>query len=536
MPFVQGAGEIGKVLQDRGEQLIQEYDTTKAMGAYNKLREESRGKVTELLQREGSSAQGVQTEYEEWYEKTNGNIQSIDLTVSRQREIFQDLAEKRRQSDLDELAGHEARQHQAYKKEVVEGMGETLEIDIRGHAFDDAKQDEMIDDYFTQLDRLYPGHDLTAVKAQSLQKYRLIIGQQLTEQNPEYAEEWIEKHKKQLGEHYLTLKSKLKNQGRQNRVDSAIGVLQNEFGSNHEAALVQVASQKNWKKYGLKNNDEAEEVRQYIRSMITDRDRAEAKGEDQKQKTINDTQLQILVEFYDPETERTIDIHEEARNGNVTANFYKFINSLEAKESVEDNWEVHAEIYETAESGDFDTAKKMISKAVENGNIKGTTAIQLSKTVTDTRYGRAARSILSSLDPAGPFDRYAQDKQLRKPEAMNSFYTIVRETGRPPEDVAMEIINRSTAHLRRSVNNIPMPRLLKVPSGMSVSEAKRNIDVLGATMEATEAFYRAGRIGEKEYLLEMKNLRALIDNARSAQAMEDSAGELEEAMKKLVVD
>jgi hypothetical protein len=66
---------------------------------------------------------------------------------------------QRRAGDLDRLAGHEVTQHKMYKGEVIKGLANVTERDIRTSAFDDAKMDGMIGNYFQAVDGLFPGHE-----------------------------------------------------------------------------------------------------------------------------------------------------------------------------------------------------------------------------------------------------------------------------------------------------------------------------------------------------------------------------------------
>jgi hypothetical protein len=529
-PGVGALDKLGQVFRKRGEDLLQEYDTTRAMGAYSKLRDASRDKVNELLQREGASAQGIQTEYDEWHKKESGRIETDSLNVSRQRDMYSKLSARTRSADLDSLATHEARQHKAYKKEVTDGMFVILERDMPAVAFDDAKQDEMINDYFNSLDQLYPGHDLTVTKAGALQVFRVAAAKELISQNPEYAKTWLKSHKTELGDQYNVLMKSMEAQDAKNREDAATAILFNKHGENYAAAAAEILNPNNWKKFKI-GGAEASKIALYFRTMISDRDRLEESQRSAYERQVKENDRAVILSWADDDVTNDIDVTDPKIRNTVSESLIKLQASRRKTEVEEDNWIVLDERREASMRGTLKIQDVIAD--VERGDMQAKTASALVKNDRNEEYKRGRHKLITALKPSEQ-DRRFQDKNLKMVEAEKSFEAKLA-SGLSPGEAADDVIAAYTGNIRRHARTLAKPKYL-TKEVLRRSLAENRIDELNEVEQATARAFAAGLMSPNEYQEEMRLIERHKDVARQQQQIEDSEDQekLKKAFKKNV--
>lgn len=217
--------QVGKVLQIRGEQLVKEYDTVKALSAYSDFSDSSMSRVKELTKLESGNAEGVQNIYKEWYGKQVGDF-SNGLNSQPQQLMFKDMADRRRETDLNTLARHEATQYKVQKKETLDRVATNADSDIRAAVAEGLKTpipdftnvDQKIEAFMVGLKEMFPGHDLVALEAKYTQLFRVAQMEEMMEINPQVARDYLETYKDDLSfvengilkDAYPALKSKLK--------------------------------------------------------------------------------------------------------------------------------------------------------------------------------------------------------------------------------------------------------------------------------------------------------------------------------------
>lgn len=531
LPFVGATSETGRMMQARGEQLLKEYDETRALGAYNKLREMSRGKVAELLQREGKNAQGAQQEFGDWYRKAFDDVAKNELNVHSQRETYQRISDQRKQGDLDQLAHHEATQHTAYKKQVITGMGETVERDIRNTAFDQQQSDAMIFDHFTAMEQLYPGRDLSADKMASLQRFRVAQAEELIDKDEKYAAKWLEEKyydkdgkeadsiKNQLGEKYYTIKDRLEKQGKSNRMEAAYTVLVNEFGGNHYKASAYVNNPANWTKLGGIKYEEAKELDNRLTGLARDREQIEDRGRKLHDEAVKQNDLKVLIALGDPNVKDKPNVFELGRQRLVSDNLIRW--HIQKRESPEaDNWETVVAINEIVNIGE--DATEDLKTAVVKGLISQKTAATIGKHMKDEEYKRAAAQMDRALKPS-EFDKWSKDKNLRHAESYELFWGKMA-SGKKPLDAANEVIEQYLGTMNRSAKMLGRPRNLQ--------GAVDDVDALKEAKQLTVQDLQTGRISAEEYKAEMNRIEKLEDNARDNAQAAEAKGELSELLKK----
>jgi len=228
--------EVGKVLQVRGKQLTGEYDTVKAVGAFNAFSDSSREMVKGLLKLESGAAEGAQGAYKEWYGKNQNEFTGM-LNSQPQQAMYKQLADRKRETDLNHLARHEATQYKIQKKEALDGHATNADLAIREATTEALKTpgkdfmaaDMVIEDFLTNLESMFPGHDLKALRAKYTQTLRIAQMEEMMEVDPQTAREMLEKYKDDLSfvengilkDAYPALKSKLKEEVFKDDVDRA---------------------------------------------------------------------------------------------------------------------------------------------------------------------------------------------------------------------------------------------------------------------------------------------------------------------------
>ena len=260
--------EVGKVLQIRGKQLSDEYDTVKAVSAFNAFSDSSREMVQGLLKLESGAAEGAQNAYKEWYVKNQNNFTGM-LNSQPQQALFKQMADRRRETDLNHLARHEATQYRIYKKETLDGNATSADLAIREAVVETLKTpgkdftaaDTVIEDFKNNLELMFPGHDLKSLNAKYTQLLRIAQIEEMMEVDPQSAREYIEKKeiKDQLSfvengilkDAYPALKAKLKVEESRDNIDKAYHALAARFPTDPGKAIKAMYDEKIMKEFGL---------------------------------------------------------------------------------------------------------------------------------------------------------------------------------------------------------------------------------------------------------------------------------------------
>ena len=531
MPFANEVQRTGQMLEQRGAQLIQEYDTTRAYTAFNELREKSRGKLAELQAREGLAAQGAQKEYTEFYRKATEDVAKSSINAFSQRQLFDRLSKSHEAGDLDGLARHEAVQHKKYKVTVVDGYVATVERDIRAAVNDDAKMDGMIygqteaDGSVTPglwgaIDALGEGLDRTTEKLAATQSARYAAMDELINTNPARATIKLEDWKNELGEKYAPLKKRLEAQTQETMLGTVFGALNGRFGSNHEAKIAFVNNEKNWAQFGAGfGYKEAKELDSRFSGMAADRERAINAGEaalDREQKRNASAVLQSL---YNPDAPK-VDYHDLHRRRLIDNATYEHAIKAQDSTVIDNPWAVSS-LHDQIERGvDVTTA---IREAVDNGSLSSKSAATISKHSTDEKSKRAMTYIDRALKPSDA-DKWSPDKHLKYADATRLYYAKIAG-GMDYEQAAAEVVKGYIDGVRRTVRTLPTPEGL-------TNDQKTDLDALEAHKKALAEKFRANRLTPEVYREQMKAVDSLIKIAVDSQQADEMDSELELLRKK----
>lgn len=517
-PFAQSISQVGRMLQHRGEQIVAEYDSTKAYSAFTNLRDKSRVKMTELLSREGSAAMGVQDEYSQWYAKERGKIDNDQLTVGAQRDLYGRLADHARMGDLNSLAGHEAQQQRVFKKQTIDGLTGVLERDIRNSAFDDGAMDSQIAAYFDAMDRMYPGSDKTADKLGALQVFRSSAMKELIDKNPKYAAEKLEQWKPDLGDKYDVFKKQLEGAAADDKLSAVYGELQSRFGSNHERAMSFLAIPANQKAMGLSFKD-VNQLHSRFSQLLADRERSERIAEHNVEQIQKQNANAVLQSLYNPNAPK-VDVHELHKRRLISDSTYE--TAIKARESTTvDNPYVISELHDLAERG-VDISGRILDE-VNNGNLSERSAASIGKHVTDEKSKRAMQYIDRALKPSAA-DQWSPDKHVKYADATRMYYALV-QSGMDYEQAAYQVVKSYVDGVRRTWKQLP------TPEGLSPEDKK---DILSLQKARERLIQERATMAPGVYRERMNSIDALLKLAREAEAADDTNSELNDLLKKRI--
>jgi hypothetical protein len=519
-PYANAVSNVGSMLQQRGEQILAEYDTTKAYSAFNQLRDQARVRLTDLLSRESSSALGIQSEYENWERKARSEVTKENLDAQSQISLFERLAEQHRSADLNNLAAHEAQQHRVFKKQTIDGLSEVLVRDIRSAAFDDATMNGMIGDYFGAVDKLYPGSDKTAEKLAALEVFRVSAMNELIDKNPKYAEKKLEEWKPDLGDKYDILKKRLEAQRTDDKMTVAYSQLFNQFGKNYEAAMSFLAVPKNQEKIGL-DFKEINAMHNRFSQLLSDRERSERIGRDNLEQQQKITAGAVLQSLYNPSAPK-LDVHALHRDRKIDNATYE--HAIKAREStVVDNPYTVTDLQDKIERG-IDVTEA-IRQAVDSNQLSEKTASSIGRHVVNEKSKRAMQYLDRALRPSDA-DKWSPDKHLKYADATRLYYAKVAN-GMDYEQASYEVVKGYIDGVRRTWKGLPTPQ------GLQESQ-KKDMASLEAAKQVLVEKLKTKQLSPNEYIEQMKIVDNLLKLAAESQELDEMDAELEALRKKKV--
>ncbi len=543
-PFTNAVNQTGAMLEQRGEQLIREYDTTRAYTAFNELRTTSRSKLAELLNREGLQAQGAQSEYSEFYKKASEDTAKTTLNAFSQRSLFDKLSQRDMQGDLDQLARHEFTEHKKYKTSVVAGYIATSEVDARTNSQDDAKLDSVIygstapDGTITPgvwgaIDALGQGIDRTKAKVDATQALRFAAADDLISSNPKRAAIKIEEWKDELGDKYAGLKKRLESQTKDNNLEVAYAGLQAQYGQNYYGMLAHINRQENWSKMGL-DFATSGTLSTRVRGMIAERESAETQSITQMHRAqeSNEAQLASRLSITKDESERQAilgQLPDLVAKQKISVTAFRALTSEITQGPKDDDLTVLEEL-DAAVARKEDVASLAIQRQRE-GRIKTTTADNYVKASKDKPIGEGASYIYGALDPGQLAN--APDARYRREEAKELYYKNLRiNPKQDPMALADKIVKSYQHSLRRTLRGSRMPEFMD--PGIDIKDPNQ---VSGAMIKTRDAF-TSGLMGDtndpkvqERYKDEMDNLQRLSNLAMQNYLMDGAAADNSEVSK-----
>jgi len=268
-------------LATRYEKIQQERDTVDVLSAYDAFADEERSFLQEQLNLKGKNARTAIAAGAEWYGKTSGRYASEILTNDGQRQEFNRLISRRRESGLNTLARHAAQEHRADIDDTLRGALATAEEDIRMHP---GRSDDAVSTFRTMLSTLRSGQDTTADAIAAERQLRTAAVQAMMHDQPAAALEYIEKHKEALGGVYGQLKNQITTIRDRGKETDAYYILKDQYGDDYDSALDTVRKPGFMKRHGL-TLDNADAVALTLKAERKEQaDRKDAADKEQREK------------------------------------------------------------------------------------------------------------------------------------------------------------------------------------------------------------------------------------------------------------
>jgi hypothetical protein len=168
-----------------------------------------------------------------------------------------------------------------------------------------------------------------------------------------------------------------------------------------------------------------------------------------------------------------------------------------------------------------------LQAGLRDGKISHQTYIDFRGQSSSKAFQLGLSYIEDALKPS-PAEKWNPDVHLRYADAALEF-SMRTSKGQPPVDVARDIVDRYTDHIKRTIIGLPVPRFL--------SGDKRNVSDLREAQRKTAEAFLNNQLSKEEYKLEMDNLGMLIDlvtkNPKTAvpQISKDRFDEIKEKNK-----
>jgi len=188
------------------DNMAKERDSAMAKETYHQFSDLNRSKLQELRQLKGKDAINAISDYETWYQEQHLKLNDT-LENKIQQDAFSEQAVAQRDRSIGVLQTHQATEHQAYRKSVLNGELVTInsELAVNPAAIDDAvtRANNSIDEFSPGVDNTAAKHKNTASLAATSIGMLIEIGQKNEARNV------LEKYKDILGDVYPRMKKKI---------------------------------------------------------------------------------------------------------------------------------------------------------------------------------------------------------------------------------------------------------------------------------------------------------------------------------------
>ena len=450
-------------MQKRAIAMQDKQDTADVINAYSQYRDLEREYRFENDQRKEKDARGMTKDFEDWSEKTKGDILK-ELSPGAQTK-FTAVFTEHQDRQLDSVSKIEAREMNNY----IDGTSKAALLEAQGElAANPGDVRRILKDYEVKQQLLYGSVPLD----KKMEDRKQIIHQAAEDlaSQGRYTESLalIDSNKKQLGTKYSDVKDKVYKlvMDEQDRIDA-------------EAEK------------GLKKAQEASEDDLYltIQRQLENPDSVEAPV---TPALLNDAMAKRQIS-------------REAHG--------RLKKLLSAPEDYADDPIVLAEIYEEPDPG---RRRRLLAEALDDHTIKPETYTREVKNIANQKY-KDARRILSNMMKPPPF-YMGQDKAVRYAEGMDYFDKLV-DQGMDPEDAKNQVSQSYVGDLIRSQQGLPLPKYWKGGN-------KGDLINIETAEGITKAAYEAGELQGWEYDMQMdllSKMREMATEVEDAGNLSESA-------------
>lgn len=520
--------EVGKVLRIRGEQLVKEYDTVKAVDAYNGFSDSSRSRVGEFLKLERADADGIQDSYKEWVLKESSDF-SQSLNSRPQQDMYNEMVSRRREADLNVLARYEnqewrKRKQDTFNKHIVETEGAIRAATVAGlndpMAAEDLRfieADGVLEGLIEKLPQLQPGKDLTVKQAEIIQELRSVMIQEMADRDPALAGKYLEIYKPQLREAYFSLKNMINGKISDSRLDAAFIRLMGENGDNYEKSMGIANNPTKWQGYDI-DYDISQRLDNRLNGLRSERDRKVTEIRRLADLRLEESNESTTVDYYAGKNVNLLQLLKERK---IDSKTYEHLTQAVPDSLIKEDPFTKGDLDESLIRGEEDF-KAQLKLALHNKHIKGTTYSTYLKQYNNNEYKAGSAYIARAIKPSDA-DKYDQDKALKYADAQDLYRAKIKG-GMDYDTASKEVVAQALSETQRTIRQVLKPKYLK--------GEKTDIDALEMAKYETAIAFEKGLIGVEEYKREIQSIEDLLKILKDNQDLLSIEDELEAARKK----
>lgn len=471
-------------------------DAQDAMVAFN---EANRNYLNQQIQRTGTTARGVHGEGSEFYEKSYAEITAG--MSDKAKTFFRQRFDPTREASLNQLAAHEAREHQATKLNSLEVSASNLRKQILAGTTPEVLERELAA-HFESMRTMWPGVDHSAAYQKFAEGNITEFLTQAAVNDPSNIDKLLERYEEVIpGETLLKIKALADKQMETENKGDIYNVLISKNGDNHFQSIADLANPKNWDEMGI-NFKTSRQLIEAFKANIVNTEYARDLQEERRNEMWEANDQQTWLDFFNGNLTNE-ELFRRAAADEIPRTTVTGIMGWKRSgaASATDNWLVAGDLWDRMARGEDIRADAL--KAASQGQIKGVTYISMIKKQGDQEYKRGLQAIKSALKPS-EFERWNPDKNYRFKEAVEMFNgALAADTEKQftPMEIANQVLNRYSTDLRRTFAGMPAPKYL--PEGKSKMD-RMALDE--AAMQTTRE-HAAGRLSDEEFLFEMQLLQ-----------------------------
>lgn len=492
-PEYKALAGLGEAIFERGVKYQQEQDILSANEALNQFYDEERIFVTrEKTEKTGSLARGSHNRGQKFYDQA---FEKYTQPLSKgATDLFRMKYQTSRNSGLDKLATHEALWHQKGKIEWLTTMETNIEKKINSGTYDSNDLERDVEDYFQELQILFPGMDHTTEMANFRKNAVMKLLEHKAVFNPEEIPVLLRQYNKDMGAGDVKRISDVAREVlRRAAVNQAVIDLQAQYGKNYSAMILDVTDPKNWPTRSL-DAESSQQVAQYISWLRSDYEHKVNWQEQQRNRQIKRNDLQAWVDFFENNLTMQQLINradqEEISQGTLTGirNW-----SVTMAEHIQDDPQAIVDIVNTLyNNGDVE---QRLLYYVNHGQIKKSTFRTMYKEYRSREFKIGMDYLKEALQPS-LLERWNVDKNVKYAEAVSHYMDEYRRNDDKRVraiDIAKDVVGRYTKGMTRTFSGLPSPKYM--PKGGS----KRNLTSLNVAEKETIEAYGDGKISEEVF-------------------------------------
>lgn len=511
---------FGVAVQDIGSLLAQRQmirDEADASNAFNAYAEEAITFKTELEKRKGVEARSISDDYKKWHIDSVSRIKEKYLHNPESQTIFSGVANKHYMSKIGSLAQYQAKEEQEYNKSILERDLQNIDAEVTDDPYatdgDTLAVENRIAQYHRKAALLLGGAYTQDVAGDMEAKIKTSALTSMVVKDPSRIGPVLDKWKVDIGANaYAQFTKSAKAEIIKKQVDTVYDT----------ARMMDIVDAE---EYINKSGLPKDERRQLLSDVRTDFDR-KLKETEKQQKEITDQNNLDVLEAYFNNTLNEKDLDTLAEGQQVDRGIYQYVKNQirEDRKIKENNPEIVAEITRRIELKDYNSAKAMLSDALQKGQIKGETFITMTKALASDSMGDAIGYINRAMQPSElEFDPYKRQKHA---DAIVDLANRVANNADPIES-AKDIVRLNKTTTATFLSRYRRPRFLKGD--------KENLIHMADAEFSTVNAYKSGVLSESEYKAEIELIEKIKEANAETMRSKESEDSANEALKGLKI-